>query len=144
MNATDASLPVASLPVVIVPVGTDEDALDACLAALDAGTPAGSRIWLADDAQSGPRGSAIIERWLQRTSLQADYTRRQNMIGEVAHLDEMLKACAGADVVVLDIEDGLPAAQRPAGRLAVVEWLNTGAQGWVRINSVSNISKHCC
>ncbi len=47
-------------------------------------------------------------------------------------------ATAGsADVVVLDIEDGLPATQRPAGRLSVVEWLNTGAQGWVRINSVS-------
>ncbi|RZA11446.1 MAG: glycosyltransferase, partial [Lysobacteraceae bacterium] len=31
----------APLPIVLVPVGTDEDALDACLAALDAATPAG-------------------------------------------------------------------------------------------------------
>lgn len=37
------STPIPSLPVVIVPLGTDEDALDACLAALDAGTPAGTR-----------------------------------------------------------------------------------------------------
>ena len=52
------------LPIVLLPIGTDDDALDACLAALDAGTPAGTRIWLADDAQAGPRGLAIIERWL--------------------------------------------------------------------------------
>ena len=57
MTPTGASLPVASLPVVIVPLGTDEDALDACLAALDAGTPAGTRVWLADDAQAGPRAT---------------------------------------------------------------------------------------
>jgi hypothetical protein len=91
----------AALPVILLPVGVDDDALDACLGALDAGTPAGTRIWLADDAQAGPRGSAVIEHWLKRTALQADYTRRHSMIGEVAHLDEMLKACAGADVVVL-------------------------------------------
>ncbi|MFS8064492.1 MAG: glycosyltransferase, partial [Luteimonas sp.] len=74
------------MPIVLLPVGTDDDALDARLAALDAGTPAGTRLWLADDAQAGPRGLAIIERWLQRTALAADYTRRQRRIGEVAHL----------------------------------------------------------
>lgn len=47
-------------------------------------------------------------------------------------------AVAGrADVVVLDIEDGLPDAQKPAGRQSVAEWLHGGGQGWVRINSVS-------
>ena len=47
-------------------------------------------------------------------------------------------AIAGnADVVVLDIEDGLPDAQKPAGRVSVAEWLITGAQAWVRINSVA-------
>jgi len=61
------SLAGAPLPIVLVPVGTDEDALDACLAALDASTPAGTRVWLADDAQAGPRGNAIIERWLAQT-----------------------------------------------------------------------------
>ncbi|HEY1068955.1 MAG TPA: glycosyltransferase, partial [Thermomonas sp.] len=55
-----------ALPIVLVPVGTDEDALDACLAALDAGTPAGTRVWLADNAQAGPRGVALIEGWLAR------------------------------------------------------------------------------
>ena len=58
---------MAELPVVLLPVGVDDDALDACLAALEAGTPAGTRVWLADDAQAGPRGLAIIERWLQKT-----------------------------------------------------------------------------
>jgi hypothetical protein len=83
--------PAATLPIVLVPVGTDDDALDACLAALDAGTPAGTRVWLADDAQAGPRANAIIERWLARTPLQAAHTRRASPIGEAAHLDE---ACA--------------------------------------------------
>lgn len=45
-------------------------------------------------------------------------------------------AVAGsADAVVFDIEDGLPDAQKPAGREAVAEWLRGGGQGWVRINS---------
>lgn len=46
-------------------------------------------------------------------------------------------AASNADVVVLDIEDGLPDAQKPAGRVSVAEWLTTGAQAWVRINNVA-------
>ena len=138
---------VAALPVILLPVGVDDDTLDACLAALDAGTPAGSRIWLADDAQSGPRGSAIIERWLQRTSLKVDYTRRQNMIGEVAHLDEMLKACAGADVVVL-APDAQPlpgwlqqlsaCLSRDASIATATPWSNAGeAAAWPRLGEIA-------
>ena len=141
------SPPVAALPVILLPVGVDDDALDACLAALEAGTPASSRIWLADDAQVGPRGSAIIERWLQRTSLQADYTRRQNMIGEVAHLDEMLKACAGADVVVL-APDAQPlpgwlqqlsaCLSRDASIATATPWSNAGeAAAWPRLGEIA-------
>lgn len=89
------------LPIVLLPVGTDDDTLDACLAALDAGMPVGTRVWLADDAQAGPRGLDIIQHWLKRTRLQADYTRRPRMLGEVAHLDQMLTACGDADVIVL-------------------------------------------
>jgi hypothetical protein len=87
--------------VVLVPVGVDDVALDASLAALDAGTPAGTRVWLADDAQAGPRGREVIEHWLKRTTLAAHYSRRQRSIGPVAHLDELLAACGAADVVVL-------------------------------------------
>lgn len=89
------------LPVVVVPVSADEAALDACLHALDAATPAGTRVWLADDAQAGPRGVSLIERWLPRTRLRADYTRRTRSIGECAHLSEVLKACGDANVAVL-------------------------------------------
>lgn len=89
------------LPIVIVPVGVDDESLDACLAALEAHTPPGTRVWLADDAQAGPRGHAIIERWIAHTSLQAHYTRRQRSVGEVAHLDEVLAACGDTDVAVL-------------------------------------------
>jgi hypothetical protein len=88
-------------PIVLVPIGADEVALDACLAALDIATSAGTRIWLIDDAQAGPRGQAIIQRWLQRTPLSADYSRRQRSAGEVPHLDQALSACGPADVVVL-------------------------------------------
>ena len=87
--------------VVLVPVGVDDVALDASLAALDAGSPAGTRVWLADDAQAGPRGREVIEHWLQRTALAAHYSRRQRSIGPVAHLDELLAACGTTDVVVL-------------------------------------------
>lgn len=40
-----------------------------------------------------------------------------------------------ADAVVLDIEDGLPDSDKPAGRESVALWLNDGGQAWVRINA---------
>ena len=138
--------PAATLPVILLPVGVDDDALDACLGALDAGTPAGSRIWLADDAQAGPRASVIIDRWLKLTPLQADYTRRQQMIGEVAHLDEMLAACAGADVVVL-APDAQPLPgwlqqlaacfSRDASIASATPWCNAGeSASWPRLGEI--------
>lgn len=89
------------LPVVLLPVGTDDAALDACLAALEGSTPAGTQVWLLDDAQAGPRGAEIIRRWLQNTQLEAAYTRRQQPVGEAAHLAEGIRACGARDVVVL-------------------------------------------
>ena len=58
---------MAELPIVVLPVGSDDVALDACLAALEAGTPPGTRLWLADDACAGPRGCAVIEHWMAHT-----------------------------------------------------------------------------
>ena len=138
---------MAELPIVLLPVGVDDDALDACLAALDAGTPAGTRVWLADDAQAGPRGLAIIERWLARTPLRADYTRRPRRIGEVAHVDEMLKACADEDAIVL-APDAVPlpgwATQlaacfaRDAAIATATPWCNAGeAAAWPRIGEIT-------
>ncbi|HEY0660785.1 MAG TPA: glycosyltransferase [Lysobacter sp.] len=134
-------------PIVVVPVGTDDDATDACLAALDAGTPAGTRVWLADDAQAGPRGHVVIERWIARTALKADYTRRQRSVGEVAHLDEVLKACGDADVAVL-ASDAVPlpgwltrmaASLRSDGAIAsATPWCNAGeAAAWPRIGEIA-------
>ena len=137
--------PVA--PIVLLPVGVDDDALDGCLAALEVATPAGSRVWLADDAQAGPRGTAIIAHWLQRTALQADYSRRRRGIGALAHLDALLAACDGADVVVL-AADALPApgwlqqlgaclARDPAIATAT-PWCNAGeTTAWPRLGDVS-------
>ena len=142
-----AAAPTQALPIVLLPVGVDDDALDACLAALDAGTPPGTRVWLADDARAGPRGHAIVERWLARTSLQAHYTRRQRMVGDVAHLDEALNACGDADVVVL-APDALPSpgwlaqlaaclARDPAIATAT-SWSNAGeAAAWPSIGEIS-------
>lgn len=135
------------LPIVVLPVGSDDDALDACLAALDASTPAGTRVWLADDACAGPRGYAIIERWIARTGLKADYTRRQRSVGEVAHLDQALAACAGLDVVVL-APDTVPLPgwlQRMSASLhvdgaigSVTPWSNAGeVAAWPRIGEIA-------
>ncbi len=147
--AASASVRGAALPIVLVPVGADDDALDACLAALDAGTPVGTRVWLADDAQAGPRGLAIIEHWVQNTRLKADYSRRQRRIGEVAHLDEALAACGDADVVVLAADAiVLPGwlvqlsaclARDPAIGTAT-PWCNAGeAASWPRIGEVAGV-----
>jgi hypothetical protein len=138
-----------ALPIVLLPVGVDDDALDACLAALDAGTPAAARVWLADDAQAGPRALAIIERWLQCTPLRADYTRRQRALGEVAHLDQMLRACGDSDVIVL-APDAMPApgwavqlqaclARDPSIATATA-WCNAGeTAAWPRVGEINPI-----
>ncbi len=141
------SVLAASLPVILLPIGADDDALDACLGSLEAGTPAGTRIWLADDAQAGPRGLAIVERWLQRTRMQADYTRRPRPVGEVAHLEEMLRACGDADVVVL-APDAQPlpgwlqqlsaCLARDASIATATPWCNAGeAAAWPRLGEIS-------
>lgn len=133
-------------PIVLLPVGVDDDALDACLAALDVGTPAGSRVWLADDAQAGPRGIAVIERWLQRTPLTADYSRRQRSLGEVAHLDQILSACSNADVVVI-APDAIPTPgwltqltacfARDAAIATATPWCNAGeTASWPRCGEI--------
>ena len=140
---------MAELPVILLPVGHDDDALDACLAALDAGTPAGTRIWLADDARIGPRGAQIVQRWLARTALQADYTCRQRSIGEVAHLDDVLRACGDADVIVL-APDAIPAPgwanalaacfARDASIATATPWCNAGeAAAWPRIGEINPV-----
>lgn len=146
---TAASAAGDALPIVLLSPGSDDDALDACLAALDAGTPAGTRVWLADDAQAGPRGLAIIERWLRATPLAADYSRRQRRIGEVAHLDEALAACGEADVVVL-ATDAIPAPgwltqlaacfARDAAIATATPWCNAGeAAAWPRCGEVAPV-----
>lgn len=138
--------PGASLPVVLVPVGSDEGALDGCLAALDAGTPPSTRVWLADNAQSGPRGVDLIESWLARTRLQAGYTRRSAPVSEVAHLDEALRACGDSDVAVLSPDarptpgwlEALAAclAREPAIATAT-PWCNAGeTAAWPRIGEI--------
>lgn len=133
----------ARLPLVLVPIGADEAALDRCLAALDRATPTGTRVWLADDAQAGPRVQALVERWCSRTRLQADFTRRNTSVGEAAHVAEALAACGDFDVAVV-APDAVPAPgwlERMAAALAddraiatVTPWCNAGeTAAWPRI-----------
>lgn len=133
--------------IVLLPLGVDDSALDRCLAALDAGTPPGTAVWLADDAQAGPRAQAVVEHWLAHTSLQAEYTRRARPLGEVAHLDEMLRACAGLDVAVL-APDSVPGPgwldqlqacfARDASIATATPWCNAGETvAWPRMGEVN-------
>ena len=136
-----------TLPVVLLPVGVDDTALDACLAALETTTPAGTPVWLADDAQGGPRVQAVVEHWLVHTRLQAEYTRRPRAIGESAHLDEMLQACGDADVAVL-APDALPlpgwlqqladCQARDASIATATPWSNAGETvAWPRVGELN-------
>ena len=140
-----------TLPVILLPVGVDDTALDACLAALETTTPAGTPVWLADDAQGGPRVQAVVEHWLVHTRLQAEYTRRPRAIGESAHLDEMLQACGDADVAVL-APDALPlpgwlqqladCLARDASIATATPWSNAGeAAAWPRIGEIVGITE---
>jgi citrate lyase subunit beta / citryl-CoA lyase len=45
------------------------------------------------------------------------------------------KACAaGADVVILDLEDAVTPARKESAREAISNWLNAGGKAWVRVN----------
>jgi hypothetical protein len=138
---------VAPLPIVLLPIGVDDEALDRCLAALDATTPAGTRAWLVDDAQAGPRAREIVARWLERTPLTADHSRRPRAIGEVAHLDQALAACGDADVVVL-AADAVPlpgwlqqlsaCLARDAAIATATPWCNAGETvAWPRAGDIN-------
>jgi hypothetical protein len=135
--------------IVLLPIGVDDTALDLCLGALDAGTPADTAVWLADDGQAGPRVQPVIEHWLAHTRLRAEYTRRSRSIGEVAHLDEMLRACAGADVVVL-APDAIPAPgwlqqldacfARDPSIGSATPWCNAGeTAAWPRLGEIDPV-----
>ncbi|MEF2147168.1 glycosyltransferase [Luteimonas sp. FXH3W] len=87
--------------VVVIPACSDENALDACLAALDAGTLPGTRVWIPDNAAVTPRGFEIIKAWIARTKLKADYTRRQSRTDELVNMAEIFRAVGDADVCVL-------------------------------------------
>ncbi|UYP20548.1 CoA ester lyase [Rhodococcus sp. Z13] len=46
-------------------------------------------------------------------------------------------AASPADAIVLDLEDAVPAADKPAARADVVAWLKGGGSAWVRINDAT-------
>jgi hypothetical protein len=130
-----------------VTVDADDAALDACLAALDAHTPAATRVWLADDAAAGPRGLALIQRWLAATPLTAWHSRRTRRLGDAAHLAEALAACGDDDVIVLAGDavatPGWYAAlqaslARDAAIASATSWCNAGeTAAWPRCGEIA-------
>jgi len=51
--------------------------------------------------------------------------------------DRFAKACAaGADAVIVDLEDAVPPAEKPAARQAVADWLDPSHPVLLRVNSV--------
>lgn len=138
-----------ALPVVVIPVSVDERALDACLAALEHSTPPGTPVWLADDALGGPRVRSVVDSWLERTRLQAEYSRRSRSLGEASHLADVLAACGDVDVAVLAC-DARPAPgwlarmartfEAAADAATVTPWCNVGeAASWPRSGDVAPI-----
>ncbi len=52
--------------------------------------------------------------------------------------DRFAKACAaGADAVIIDLEDAVAPAEKPAARAAIAAWLNPAQPVYVRINSAA-------
>lgn len=146
------SMSESALPIVLLHVGTDDGALDACLGALDSATPAGTRVWLIDDAQAGPRGQAVIAHWLERTPMLAEYTRRQYAVGESRHVHEALKICGESDVVVLP-SDAIPLEgwlhtlqacfERDASIATATPWSNIGeVASWPRLDDLNPLPEN--
>ncbi|MFC4729309.1 glycosyltransferase family 2 protein [Coralloluteibacterium thermophilus] len=146
-DATErAGAAAAALPVVLVPVDNTLDELDACLAALDRGLPRDARVWLVDDARAEPRLRAVIDAWLARTPLSADYSRRARPCGPVRLIAEAMAACAD-DVVLIDCDVCVAgqAVPRLAAALAAdrgigtaTAWCNAGeVAAWPRIGEIN-------
>lgn len=47
-------------------------------------------------------------------------------------------AASRADAIILDIEDAVDPARKPAARHDVVEWLRAGGRAWVRVNDATS------
>lgn len=92
----------ARLPTVVVPVFNAVGGLDACLAALEATLPAGSRVYLADDASSDPHVAPMVSGWWQRSQLETRYVRQPSRVGFAANCAAAFRECAGDDLVLLD------------------------------------------
>lgn len=45
---------------------------------------------------------------------------------------------SAADGIILDIEDAVDPSRKPAARTAVVDWLSSGGEAWVRVNDASS------
>ena len=132
------SLAGAPLPIVLVPVGTDEDALDACLAALDASTPAGTQsrasgVYIvvesggtvntgdtfnnrADQIEIGAQGShARVERLEQKQHAQVLKVDVNELVDELRQIQRGIQEGASQPEefrVIADVVEAIEAAEK--------------------------------
>ena len=90
-----------TLPLLILPVAHASEALDACMAALDACTPPGTDCWLLDDACEDPRLPVLLAAWRERSPLEVRHLRLPRPIGRTASLAAAFEAAQGRDIVLL-------------------------------------------
>ena len=90
------------LPTVIVPVFNARDALDACLASLEATLPAGAKVLLADDASTDPQVEPLARGWCERSRLTARHVRRRRNLGFPANCNLAFEEAGEDDVVLLN------------------------------------------
>lgn len=135
-------------PIILISVGTDDVALDSCLAALERSTPSQVQVWLADNAQAGPRVYNVIERWLERTRMNAEYTRRERAVTDAAHVGGAVNICCqSSDVIVVSSRarvlpgwyEAIQSCMRGDAAVATVTpWSNAGeTASWPRIGEVN-------
>lgn len=83
--------------------------------------------------------ASLTPRRLERESARVDarHARSWQLVSAL-RVEEFDRAQLGrADQIILDLEDAVDPALKPAAREHVLAWLSAGGSGWVRINDVT-------
>ena len=89
-----------ALPTVVVPALGNAAGLDACLASLDQTLPAGSAVFVVDDALLPPPVVTLVRDWCSRSMLSAIYLRGEQPRSFAACLAAALAAVGDGDSVL--------------------------------------------
>jgi citrate lyase subunit beta / citryl-CoA lyase len=89
---------------------------------------------MAIDDRTAPTTSPVPNR---RRSVPAEISRSWLLVSGTAEDTFDRSARSRADQIILDVEDAVDPAQKPAARATVAAWLAGGGEAWVRINDVT-------